>query len=211
MARKKAETDNSSWSLPFNLFIPRCGTKLKLVADWKFRLFKESRNSKLFDASVQSTHWTNEPEWSKRKIVITHKDGSTIEIPAMNRGGSSLSVEVTLPAGTVLKVARIYIKQESSTERGLNKGGEFNSVTFTIVRNPAKKFKVYTPLNGWMEFDYKSQSGRFWVKLADANAMQVQCETGTVVSPVDTTKDVKTGIVEQAKMIAIDGEDENIL
>jgi hypothetical protein len=100
--------------------IPPLGTKIQLAEDWTFKLFEEGRNSKLLESfgvrlAAQTYDWRND----------------------MN------SHQVTLPAGTILNVNRIYIR---------NGCKDFDSVTFSIKKCPDKKLK-----------------GRFWAKLGDVN------------------------------------------
>jgi hypothetical protein len=64
--------------------------------------------------------------------------------------------EVTLPAGTVLKVQRIYI-------RGSNRG--YDSVTLRTVHSPDSR--LATKRTG-------GKSRRFWVKLNDFNTIEYE-------------------------------------
>lgn len=116
------------------IMIPTIGTILTLRVPWTFVLVQEYRNQKFANESLRlgwegSAGWSNEPK----------------------------TKEVTLPAGTQLKVARIYIRSSSKEFR------EFDSVTFIIVQPTGRAVKG-------------ALKGRFFAKLADVNTMDVQIE-----------------------------------
>lgn len=64
----------------------------------------------------------------------------------MSRYFEEYKIDITLPPDTVLKVARIYIRQGQQ---------EFNSVTFKVT-----------------ECKYLKKNARFWVKLDDVNRLE---------------------------------------
>ncbi len=123
-------------STALQLFIPPLGTVLELSEDWEFDLWGEYRNAKMLM--------------------------QTGLLPATNARWSSgyekfrqSPARVTLMAGTHLRIERIYIRQGSSS---------FDSVTFTVVNTPDKRFL--------------SKRGtvtkvRFWAKLACANRIRI--------------------------------------
>ena len=111
------------------LLIPPLGTELELTEPWTFTLHGEHRNDKL--AEKLRIAWT--------ETIGQHPNGYR----KVDR-----HAEVTLPAGTVLRVDRIYIRSGA---------GDFDSVTFRL--NPRRR-KVLT--------------GRFWAKLADVNRLEFQ-------------------------------------
>jgi hypothetical protein len=100
---------------------------MKLVCDFTFDLHCERRNSSFREALGLKTPY---------------------------RGGPS--AKITLMAGTILKVDRIYIRKNA---------GDFDSVTFNIQKGEGGA-KV-----GDKEFDFKKKGGRFWVKLNEVNGM----------------------------------------
>lgn len=109
------------------MLVAPLGTVLRLTQDWTFTLKHEYRNSdlhKFFD--------TPERRWdtATRKYL----DPDPI---------------VTLPAGTVLKLSRIYVRQ------GV---GDYDSLTFRIVPENRKD-----PLKG-----------RFFAALSDCNKMEYE-------------------------------------
>ena len=121
------------------LFIPALGTEVVLAEDWTFTLHKESRNSGFAEGL----------DIAERRVQVhagSYQDNGTTETYRYTTKhtvwpAQAKSWEVTLAAGTVLRMERIYIKQNQ---------GRFDSVTFRDVGR-------------------SHRHGRFWVKLADAN------------------------------------------
>lgn len=109
------------------LYIPSIGDEIKLASEWQFPCFAESRN-RVFIQKYQ-------PDFSPSNWY--QSDGQ--------------SLAVTFPAGTILKVARIYIRAGKS---------DYDSITFTIKEIPG------TP-------ESKSK-GRFWAKLRDVNEIEFE-------------------------------------
>jgi hypothetical protein len=133
--------------------IPEIGTKVMLAEDWVFPLHHEYRNDSLFEVlGILHQHdWRNEPN------------------PAPHT--------ITIPKGTVLKVDRIYIRKG----KGMS---DFSSVTFLMPgRKTTKRTETHLgrniggPADGttftWTA-NYPARGVRFWVKLADANAMLLE-------------------------------------
>ena len=105
------------------LFIPPIGAVITLEKDWTFTLYKEYRNDNFAEAlklgkEIKSTRWGACRDWKDQMV--------------------------TLPAGTKLKVSRIYIR---------NGVQDYNSVTF------------------WAENKelFGKKKPRFWVKLPEVN------------------------------------------
>lgn len=111
-----------------NLCIPKLGTKIQLAQNWTFRLYHESRNK----TALKSIGALLKDDWS---YFYNNKDKFET---------------VTLVAGTVLNVSRIYIRQGPGYEA-------FNSVTFTVKKKQGKTSEG------------KMFSGRFWAKLPEVN------------------------------------------
>jgi len=114
------------------LFIPTIGTALVLAKDWSFVLHEEYRNfqfSEFFQLGFN-------------RVWETHAHFG----------------EISLPAGTVLKIDRIYIRKGGADMK------EFDSVTFFcnphLTAAQAKKQKL--------------PKGRFWAKLQDVNQMMIK-------------------------------------
>jgi len=104
-----------------NLFIPAIGTRLRLNKPWQFPLHDEHRNRAFWaemapNASAPSKHAWDPPT-----------------------GGI---LNLTLPAGTLLSVDRLYIRKGQSG---------FDSITFRVLKGSA------------------IPTGRFWAKLDDVN------------------------------------------
>lgn len=148
------------------LFIPPLGTEIELAADWHFRLFDEHRNDKMINllapprpqraidgfwglSREERADTLNKSGWQREGGPFTPDDD-------VSHYGVSKFATVSLPAGTKLKVQRIYIRQGQ-------KG--FDSVTFTVSGLPADAGDKAPALVKKKPKDI----GRFWVKLADAN------------------------------------------
>ena len=102
-AAKKAAEKETVWMPPQKFFVPEIGTKLLLVEDWSFTLYRERRNSGFFD---QLGYDFTSRDWYSRK-------------PG--------AYEMTLLKDSILVVDRIYIrkgiKEYSSLTFNLRKGG----------------------------------------------------------------------------------------
>lgn len=108
------------------LYIPNIGEHITLASDWTFRLFNESRCQPFLDCPAQA-----------EKV-----DNPTYAISEVKH--------CTLPAGTVLAVDRVYLRQ------GLD---AFASISFRITKTTAP----------WVA----KQRKRFWAKLDDVNQLQI--------------------------------------
>lgn len=108
------------------LYIPNIGERITLAADWTFRLFNE-RRCQPFDDCPAPAQIVDNPTYFLSQVKLC-----------------------TLPAGTVLLVDRVYLRQ------GLD---EFASISFRIVSTAAP----------WVA----KQRKRFWAKLDDVNQMQI--------------------------------------
>jgi hypothetical protein len=111
------------------LMIPHLRTELTLSQPWTFKLHAEHRNSdfrQLLGLEIPYSAAATEEQWQ-----------------AWRKSRDEV-YDVTLPAGTVLSVDRIFIR---------NGMAEYDSVTFRIRSHP----------------DLKKCKSRFWVKLDDAN------------------------------------------
>ncbi len=113
-------------------YIPEIGDKLKLTKPWTFDLYDEYRNDGLID--LMSLH----PNETRRRYV---RDRLRVW-------------QVTLPAGTILKISRIYIRQGAS---------EYSSIKFHLDKESAG-------------FPKKGKMARFWAKLADVNQIEFNPE-----------------------------------
>lgn len=156
------------------LFIPELGTNLKLSKDWTFSLFFEYRNYGIweaFDSSLKNalTTWRESEMQRLEKLVEEEDEKYFKENPdVIMRFGytnpyrwemRNISFYVTLPAETVLRVDRIYIR----------KGAEdYSSVSFNVISCPLEHL---TPAKEGGSFP-KYQKRRFWAKLDDVNKIE---------------------------------------
>jgi len=135
------------------LYIPALGEQLRLTVDWTFNLYDEDRNSTLmeFIGDTRSTGW------------VLNKQHT--------------SIPCTIPAGSVLKIERIYIRKGQ---------GDFDSVTFTwpgkktMARTVQRKVDVWRGHGQPMESHFvtdkiQSRVVRFWAKLDDVNNLEFEC------------------------------------
>ena len=134
------------------LYIPSLGDQMRLTADWTFDLYDENRNATLME-HIGDT----------RPICITYGDEYT-------------TIPCTLPAGTILKMDRIYIRKGQDN---------FDSVTFMLVGAKTEAKVVERKATKYMggpdhgkTFSYNERKParpvRFWVKLQDANNIEFE-------------------------------------
>jgi hypothetical protein len=110
--------------------IPSIGDKIRLITDWQLPCFDEKRN---------------------RVFIRTFRPD--VVLPPPSYEDARQSVVITLPAGTVLRVDRIYIRKGKS---------EWDSVTFVVAEHPTVKAKGF------------QGAGRFWAKLVDVNDIEFE-------------------------------------
>lgn len=135
---------NSTDQTARRLYVPAIGDRLELVEPWTFKLHNERRNTTLFAAL--GLKYTDSYDW------IGH-----------GRYGDK-PVDVTLPAGAVLRVDRIYIRQ------GLD---EFSSLSFFVEGTSATVKKLWTDDNSGKH----KRAVRFWAKLDDCNRIVFRSAT----------------------------------
>jgi hypothetical protein len=161
----QVKADKTRWSEPSQWFVPRLGTRVRLVEDWEFRLYNEHRNyatCELFGMKLDG--------YDRDRDV---REIKTLDEPVPYGCWRC----VTLFKDTVLKVSRVYIKPESKPDGyGLNKGGEYNSLTFWIDTAPDDLVMI-DALSG-TKIALRNAKGRplhpkFWAKLRDVN--QIRC------------------------------------
>jgi hypothetical protein len=125
------------------IYIPELGETLLLNKDWNFDLFFESRNKTFMSALGMTFKWGNE-----KKSLIT-----------------------TLPAGSELKVDRIYIRKGQE---------DFSSITLVLTKTTDPKFTKSKSVS----FGTRALA-RFWVKLKDFNSADWSLQT-TASAPQKT-------------------------
>lgn len=129
-----------------NLYIPDIGDEFRLAADWTFELYNESRNLSLMEkvGDVRKVTWG---------------------------GGNYGAIPCTIPAGTTLKVDRIYIRKGMS---------EYSSLSFLWVgertepRVEQRHGTAYFETKKDFSYEIKipRKPIRFWAKLADVNKIE---------------------------------------
>lgn len=125
------------------LYVPSLGDKLVLTKPWRFKLYGEWRNDTLFKALSLPF-----PMESGRR-----SDGTEWQCRAQNG-----FVTATLPVGTELKVARIYIR---------NGQKDFDSITFSAAIMPK-----HWPRG--LKKPLKPARVRFWAKLRDCDGIEFE-------------------------------------
>lgn len=142
---KKAKDDNPEWSDSIQFFVPDIGTRVKLTKNWTFRLYHESRNYDFFKKmGWRFTHRNWRVELFRELL-----EGQDYDDKPMGHKG------VTIHAGSVLKVNRIYIRQ------GV---GAYSSLTFNLQKGAVVDGNADVFMKGGV---------RFWAKLSDVNKMEV--------------------------------------
>lgn len=99
------------------LFVPSCGDRIKLTADWKFRLFLEYGNRNF---GVQ------------RNTNLTLQDFDHYDFKGDN-------VDCVLPAGTLLECDRVYIRTNS--KQIALPDATYDSITWRVVTDGKAKMK----------------------------------------------------------------------
>lgn len=136
--------------------IPEIGDTLVLAQDWAFTLHNEYRNDDVRDAlDLKST----EPYRSLRRRM--EREDNHYTQWELCEQLQEITWPVTLPAGTVLRVDRIYIR------KGMQ---DFSSLSFFIDSCPDGRLSPAKSKRS----GFKGGRKRFWAKLADVNAMEVQ-------------------------------------
>ena len=107
------------------LWVPEVGDKIRLLYPWTFRLIHEERNHRLI--ALVDRQNDKEPWAGKEYPLAGHHPR-----------------QVTLAAGTLLSVARVYVRQGAS---------DFNSLSFIIKEHPTMK------------------GHRFWARLSDTRSI----------------------------------------
>ncbi len=131
-------------------YVPEIGDEIRLTADWTFDLFDEYRNETLMQ------HIGDD-----RPVAYIHQKHLESE-------------PCTIPAGSILKIDRIYIRKGNS---------EFSSITFIwkdkiipakIVDDFVTKWdnRVATKIPHQTKVPKKAV--RFWAKLDDANKIEFE-------------------------------------
>jgi hypothetical protein len=118
-------------------YIPSIGDQIKLTEDWEFPLIAEYRQTLLERIkTAKGEEYSRWRSWDEKDEQLL----------------------VTLEAGTVLRIDRIYIRKGKS---------EWDSVTFVIKEAPGDKDR---PADKKCKF----KGARFWAKLEDVNEIEFE-------------------------------------
>jgi hypothetical protein len=144
------------------LHIPHLGTALTLAQDWTFNFFNEHRNDGLRRAAgLRVPHELVTDFWQLNAVErenVIQKSGWRLASGGLPKESYEIHGRschpLTLPAGTLLTIDRIYIRKGQES---------FDSVTFWL-----KAKLVPITINGRP----LKKSVRFWAKLDDVNMIQ---------------------------------------
>lgn len=136
------------------LFVPEIGTALTLAKDWEFTLFTESRNEALYLAA--GFNYDTPRAWNHSSSTVALATAA-----GWNRYHNAYDwwKQVTLPAGTILTLDRIYVRKGVS---------DYSSLSFNLNR------KSVNPDFSKFANKLNTMKGRcrFWAKLADVNTIE---------------------------------------
>jgi len=123
------------------LYIPACGDRITLNLPWTFTAYFERRNARfllLQGAITQPLSWRDyyvDPKTCAKRRTTT----------------------ITLPAGTTLEVARVYVR--NTAKAAPSREANYDSITWKIVKPNGKA------------------STSFWAKLSDVNKISFTLES----------------------------------
>lgn len=134
--------------------IPEIGTRFALANDWSFNLFNESRNESL----VKIFSFPICLPWHASVDHAAAAEAGWLISDEENKYDRLFYKKIILPASTVLKIDRIYIR------KGLS---GFSSISFFIERK-----SVYPDFSeDCMRIHTGKGKCRFWAKLNDVNTI----------------------------------------
>lgn len=147
------------------LFIPAVGTELTLAEPWQFTVVNEYRNKTLVE-------WMTGEAIGGEGLWRGHYPLGVIDMPNGQRDyikTSNLTTTCTFPAGTVLKIDRIYLRKGNKEHTH-----DYDSVTFIAQNLSANSTRTI-----WSRTDRKDRvqkiktKPRFFAKLEDVNKMVI--------------------------------------
>jgi len=143
--------------------IPTIGTRITLTEDWTFTLYGEHRNVKFWLKIHGTPKGVDEEDAYLYDLYERDDDGDITKV------GNEMEEETTLPAGSVLRVDRLYIKKNQ---------GDYDSVTFFCESIPDSDYtRERLP---FMSKKVSKVVGRFWVKLDEVNKIMGCWEASTM-------------------------------
>lgn len=125
--QKVMTEDQKKDLLTVRLMIPNISATILLAEPWEMTLYKEGRNSKMWNQIVhddKTSYW----ERSADKVTQDLKDQNV----SFSDDEGMLAVPVTFPAETLLSVSRIYIRCGKS---------HYDSITFNCKKCPDTRLK----------------------------------------------------------------------
>lgn len=145
------------------LFIPAVGTELTLAEPWQFTVVNERRNQTLVE-------WmTGEPVTGGPYCFFPLGEVTDERGCRDWQKSQRLTTTCTFPAGTVLKIDRIYLR------KGNKDAHDYDSITFIC-----KGLKAPSTRTLWSRTDRKDRvqkvkaAVRFFAKLEDVNRMVIE-------------------------------------
>lgn len=156
------------------IHFPRLGDRILLDHDWTFPLHLENRNLSLFKAV--GLLWNVRPglpKYSREYIYVSP------ELPAVHRYsfGGGISVPVTLPAGTLLRIDRLYFRQGVRA---------YDSITFRIHGSPERR--LLNDIRFWAKADDANMSGD-WHEGAPHAPVRDKSAKRLVETPIEQRED----------------------
>lgn len=170
------------------LFIPDVGVSMRLLQNWTFDLKREGRNNDVWEALNCDLHPSLEQsrariarmEAARQEIAdrmvpspLRRRHGIYVDYASTEDRNADFalrdeiysaktnqSVPVTLEAGTVLKVDRVYIRQGAE---------DFSSLSFYIEETPMLALVPAKKGGG-----FKKGRRRFFASLVDVNTMDIE-------------------------------------
>ena len=139
------------------MYIPEIGESFTLDDLWTFSLWGEHRN-RIFLEQLCLKGYISEADILNCAPKRDTYGSKISTISHLARAGVPV-LTVTLPIGSELSVARIYIRDRLP---------EYNSVTFNLLATPTQKWK----------------KARFWVKLHEVN--RIVSSTPVITTTIDS-------------------------
>ena len=148
-----------------SFFMPTIGSQFRLETDWTFRLHSEHRNNSVFKALGLI---------EEKRLTRRYGDGQThtwdavvrvVDVDSANPDYPIWSgwKTITMPAGTVLQIDRIYLRKGSE---------DFDSLTFLLVDSPDEKLKPWKRIKPGAKAALNAAL-RFWAKLPDVQGVPI--------------------------------------
>jgi hypothetical protein len=132
-----------------NFYVPEIGDQIKLTVDWAFDLYDEHRN------------------FSMMKYLGDTRDEHRTDWDYWRQHGHYAIRPCVIPAGSILKIDRIYIRKGLSEFSSItfiwkNQRAEISQLQYEYYDEPAKKYKKI------------NREIRFWAKLEDVNKIEFE-------------------------------------